>query len=158
MPILVESPDGWKFTVERVEDVVNLRRSLTSTNGTRPAHPSQLSTLTEVPLMLPEQAFPLAFNSLDKRSKKFVLGVLKYPSGVEATKLAQETSEKVDSLGGLLATVSKAFKKRGITPVSEVVISEIKTEESRKFRLFTAGVMLRRYADKISAQVSGGGS
>jgi hypothetical protein len=82
---------------------------------------------------------------INENAKKFLVALLGYPAGVKGEEFTEATTFKPEKFGGILGGASKIAKKHGLK-FEQFVSSEMRSDESRRYRFLAPGVLLSKYA------------
>ena len=90
------------------------------------------------------------FSALNENAKDFLAKLLAYKNGVTGDEFEQQSGIKSNTWGGKVGGLSKIAKGNGLK-IEKFVISEFRTEGSRRYRFLKPGPLLVRYADRLRA-------
>ena len=88
------------------------------------------------------------FGGINDNAKKFLLGLADFPQGVKGDLFAAHTGIAAEKWGGTIGGISKIAKRNGVR-IQRFVLSEMKIEGSRRYRLLKPGPWLVKYATKF---------
>jgi hypothetical protein len=82
---------------------------------------------------------------INENAKKFLAALLNYPAGIKGDEFTEVTGLKPETFGGILGGASKIAKKHELN-FDNFVFSEMRNDESRRYRFLAPGVLLSKYA------------
>jgi hypothetical protein len=95
------------------------------------------------------RAFWLGTN---KNASRFLTNLLKYPEGITGERFAEEMGLAPEKFGGVLGGASKIAKKHSLK-FEDFVISEMRTEGTRRYRWLCPGTLLLKYKEDFKPGV-----
>lgn len=92
-----------------------------------------------------EEAFAEFWKNINKSARVLLTHLLKYPQGIKADNLSDETGTSVEKIGGIFGAASKLAAKLGLAFRDNIVESVQVCEGSLRFRRLTPGPLLLKY-------------
>ena len=92
------------------------------------------------------------WKELNENGKRFLSLLAQYPNGVKGERLSSELELPPEKFGGVLGGASKIARKHNLD-FGQLVISEMKSEGTQRYRWLCPGPLLLRYSDEIPAFV-----
>jgi hypothetical protein len=133
MPIKVYFDEGVYAEAETPQEAIALIKL--HKNGASPKSPSG----TE------EERVRSFSYEINENAKKFLTTLLAYPSGVKGDEFGEATGFRPETFGGILGGASKIARKHALE-VGLFVVSEMRHDESQRYRFLAPGVLLSKYA------------
>lgn len=94
------------------------------------------------------EAIRIFWKEINPNAKKFLSYLLLHPDGVKGDKVAEEIGLPSEKFGGVLGGASKIAGKFSIA-WSGIVISELRTEGTQRYRWMQPGPLLLKYKQEV---------
>jgi hypothetical protein len=94
------------------------------------------------------EALRIFWKEINPNAKKFLSYLLLHPDGVKGDKVAEEIGLPSEKFGGVLGGASKIAAKFNIA-WSGIVISELRTEGTQRYRWMQPGPLLLKYKQEV---------
>lgn len=104
-----------------------------------------------IPVSQPE-AMKVFAQKVNKNAKTLLAQLLAHVNGVRGDKLSEEINLGVEKFGGVLGGASKIAKKNRLD-FAKIVLSEMRSEGSERYRWLAPGPLLVRYRDEFTPYI-----
>jgi hypothetical protein len=147
MAVKVFSPGGWYAVADTPREAWELMKL--GSNGFSHASSTVEDTLTvsdkaEAVAKTEEQRCADLFSGINERAERLLAAIRNHREGIDGEKLSKEIREPSAAFGGILGGVSKIAAKNKLD-FDKLVFSEMRLEESKRFRFFRPESMLLKY-------------
>jgi hypothetical protein len=98
------------------------------------------------------EAMHTFWEGINSNARDFLSHLMNHPDGVRGDQFSEEIGAPVDKFGGVLGGASKIAKRTNLR-FGQIVISEMKTKGTERYRWLVPGPLLLKYGRELSSGV-----